>query len=486
MQDINNTLAFNVKLTNFEKLNDNFTKAKCYVLTTGKNVNKTYISEEAVNASYYTLSYIPVVGHIKQDNQGNFILGGHDRMLDKKTFEFKNLCIPLGVAIPSPEPTWELCEEKDGTQKKYLTTNVILWTDRFPELEDVKFSEDIFCNQSMEITPNDFKPYSEDNSCMEILSFTFNALCMLNKSDDRRLNIDPCFPNASIVKADFSLGNTYFKEMLDEMKQELKLYFATINKGDDNLNNPDNKKNDDISFSATFNEKREAIRHELEKFNVREKDEDGRLIREVCHYIDDFDDNYVFFDEYIYEGGSDTSFHWKAEYTYIDDTAEVSIAMENSKRVSMVWLTDEEKEMLDSDIKNAQEENEALSQELAEYKETHSVSNDEVEELKAYKADNEAKIKKAETDSILKEFEETIGNTEDFASIKENADNLSIDELKEKLYVAVGKFTVANAKAQEKEQNSKISFSKMPVDDSACKNNDSVAYGGIVEKYCMK
>lgn len=485
MQSKNNILTFDAKLTNFEKLNDRFTKAKCYVLTTGKNINKSYISEEAVNNAYYSLSYVPVIGHVKQDAQGNLILGGHDYKLDKNTFELKSLCIPFGVAVPSPEPTWELCTEKDGSEKSYLTTDVILWTGRFPELEDVKFSEEIFCNQSMEITPKDVQPYSEDNSYTEILSFTFDALCMLNKSDNKRLNIEPCFPNASIVKADFSLGDNNFREMFDEMKQELKSYFAANDKEDTYLEKSENKENVIISFSTLYREKYDILWNAISSLSCEVETEDGKKV-ETAYWLDDFDDEYIFFTENVWgEGGNRVSTHWKVEYAYDDTTKEVVIDGE-AKRVSMVWLTDEEKALLESEAKKAKEDSETISAELNDYKETHSVANDEVEELRTYKADNEAKIKKAEADSILDEFAATIGNTEEFASIKENADKFSLDELKDKLFVVVGKFAVANIKAQEKAQNEKATFSKLPIDDSTANNKDSVAYGGIVEKYCRK
>lgn len=486
MQSENRTLTFDAKLINFEKLNDKFTKAKCYILTTGKNAKKTYISEKAANDAYYSLLYVPVIGRVKKDNKGNFILGGHDCVLDRSTLELKSLCIPFGVAIPSPEPTWEVCTEADGSEKPYLVTDVILWTGRFPELEDVKFSEEFFCNQSMEINVKDAQPYNEDTSYTEILSFTFDALCMLNKSDDRYLNVEPCFPSASIVKADFSLDNNNFSEMLNEMKQELKSYFAANNRGNIYLEKLDNKNDVVVSFSTTYREKESIICTVLRNLRQETRDEEGKLIEERYYYLNDFDDNYIFFTEDIYTIDGIHSEHFRTEYTYDDETKDVIFDIDDAKKVSMVWLTDEEKAALDSDIKKLKDENDALTIELADYKETHSTTNDEVEELKSYKADNEAKNKKEEIDSILEEFEEVIGNTEEFVSLKENADNLSADELKEKLYVVAGKFAIANAKTQEKFQNEKVAFSKLPIDDSAKKNNDNVAYGGIVEKYCGK
>ena len=56
----------------------------------------------------------------------------------------------------------------------------------------------------MEILYRNSEPLSDDNSYRNITDFSFDALCLLNKSDDPKFNVEPCFPSSSFVPADFS------------------------------------------------------------------------------------------------------------------------------------------------------------------------------------------------------------------------------------------------------------------------------------------
>ena len=40
------SLLSNLKFSSFEKINENFLKAKCYVMALGKNVNRSYFDKE--------------------------------------------------------------------------------------------------------------------------------------------------------------------------------------------------------------------------------------------------------------------------------------------------------------------------------------------------------------------------------------------------------------------------------------------------------
>ena len=76
------SLLSNLKFSSFEKLSENFLKAKCYVLALGKNVNKSHFSKENVDRAYPSLAYAPVIGHLMVDDNGVYHLGGHDYHLD--------------------------------------------------------------------------------------------------------------------------------------------------------------------------------------------------------------------------------------------------------------------------------------------------------------------------------------------------------------------------------------------------------------------
>ena len=47
------SLLSNLKFSSFEKINENFLKAKCYVMALGKNVNRSYFDKESEELKEY-------------------------------------------------------------------------------------------------------------------------------------------------------------------------------------------------------------------------------------------------------------------------------------------------------------------------------------------------------------------------------------------------------------------------------------------------
>ena len=127
------SLLSNLKFSSFEKLNENFLKAKCYVLSLGKNANKSHFSKENVDRAYPSLAYAPVIGHLMVDDNGVYHLGGHDYHLDMNDLKLKSQCVPFGVAVPSESPVYEDVTEENGNVSTYLTCEVDIqnWQMRF-------------------------------------------------------------------------------------------------------------------------------------------------------------------------------------------------------------------------------------------------------------------------------------------------------------------------------------------------------------------
>ena len=85
------SLLSSMKFSSIEKINDSFLRAKCYVMSLGKNVNKSYFEKENVDRAYNTLAYAPVIGHLMIDDNGVAHLGGHDYRLDLNDFTLKEI-----------------------------------------------------------------------------------------------------------------------------------------------------------------------------------------------------------------------------------------------------------------------------------------------------------------------------------------------------------------------------------------------------------
>lgn len=502
------SLLSNLKFSSFEKLNENFLKAKCYVLALGKNVNMSYFSKENVDRAYPSLAYAPVIGHLMVDDNGVCHLGGHDYHLDMKDLKLKSQCVPFGVAIPSETPVYEDIAEENGSVSTYLTCEVILWIGRYPELADAFYSDSVFTNQSMEIFYSNSTPLKDDPTYTDIIDFSFDALCMLQKSDDDKFNVTPCFPSASIVPITYSIDKNEFSSLMGELKEELSLYFSKnnsdkkggevnldekleilqkFNKTIDDLNfsiddmsvedlnakmvelfGEEEPKAEPIAFSATYKEKRQALQNALDPIIV--KDADGNYVEETYFYIEDFSDEYVFVEKDHWTANDYDCKYGRFAYTLDETTMTATLASEFEEMVK-VWLTIDEKTKLDEDRANF----ESLKTEFTEYKESHSTDNAEVEKLKVYQIE-------AEAEKVFNKFRDKIGETTEFTDLKKNVSNYSLKELEKECIYIVG-LHASELDFSKEPKNPETKSLKFSVEPEA---NEDEPYGGIMKKYLRK
>lgn len=225
----NQTLGFTSKLSDFEIVNQEFIRCKCYMLATGDNVNGSDITLEAVQKAMARGEFYnkPVVAHLYQDPEDNnkWRVGGHDSkwVITNTSFDIVNECIPFGCIPESANLQLEEVLEADGeTVNTYLTCQIILWTGRY-NIMDAAYSDDIYFNQSCELSINEY--HWKDNDVLSIDDFTFSALCLLNKSSDNSKNVRPCFPSCRVEKMKaFSIDTDKFKQNFELMLEKLKQY----------------------------------------------------------------------------------------------------------------------------------------------------------------------------------------------------------------------------------------------------------------------
>lgn len=213
------SLKFKAKVTPIEKINDEFTLCKCYVQGVGKNRNFSYMSKENIQRCLPTLSYAPVVGHLidKLDEDGNptgeKYMGGHDYYIDDD-WNLKSACVPYGVVKADSFDFETVKEYEDEIETEYLTAEIVLWTGRYPELMETIYSDDFYFNQSMEINVSEFRPYEEDSNYTELTDFTYSALCLLGKADDKTSpeHTEPCFVESKVIPVQYSLEKEEFSK----------------------------------------------------------------------------------------------------------------------------------------------------------------------------------------------------------------------------------------------------------------------------------
>lgn len=523
MENNYTSIAFKAKVTPIEVVNDEFTLCKVYVQGLGKNRNGSYMSKENVSKFLPTLNYCPVVGHLFKytDKEGNekIAMGGHDCAIDEN-WKVIDLTVPYGVVV-SDSYGFEVIDEY-GTDVEYLTANAILWTGRYPELKTAIYSDEIWFNQSMEINIQQYRPLEEDSNYTELLEWTYSALCLLGKADDKDspAHTEPCFINSKVLPAEFSKKE--FSIVMNEMKEKISLCFNTTN-----LNNSEGKGGnaldeklvilekygktiedldfsiDDMStedfeakmkelfgentetpvepvqpvvsepvaFSATYKQKRQALCNALDPIIV--KDENGNYVEETYYYVEDFSEEWVYVekshwtvDNYEYKFG-----RFSYEFNETELTATITSDFEEMVKV---WLTLEEKENLDKERAGY----ELMKTEFEQYKSEYTVTNAEFEELKSYKETKIAEERANAETELFAKYEGKIGETNEFKTLKEKASEYTLDALTKECLCIVGMYSMTSEPTETpKDNKDPLKFSvEQPVQEDE-------PYGGLMKKY---
>ena len=430
------SITFKAKVKPIKPVNPEFDLVKIYVQGVGKNRNGSYMSKENIEKALPTLNYCPVVGHIIEytDNDGNKrrYIGGHDYEIDDN-WEFKNLTVPYGVVVENSYD-WETVNEY-GTDVEYLTANAILWTGRYPELKECIYSDDTWFNQSMEINIGEgkYRPLDEDSNYTEFLEWDYSALCLLGKADENSTNghtdssehTEPCFISSRVLPVEFEKSE--FEMIMTEMKQKLSQCFdnQSSNSEVDNKDKIDGKEDEVVE-----NEKEEVI-ETVEEVNEESTEE---VVENTTEETPDAEVN------------EDTNTESENEEVQEDETVvEASVEETVEETVEMSEL-------------------DSLKAEYEEYKNSHSHTNEEFDELQKYHDDAEFEKIHAERETMLSDEKYSVlAENEAFAELKKNMDNYSLADLEKEAKVifadyvsSVGTFSMNDS---NKKSTSKIRFS---------------------------
>ena len=235
----------------------------------------------------------------------------------------------------------------------------------------------------------------------------------------------------------------------------------------------DTPSKDVISFSATYNEKRDGLRDALKSIVV--KDDDGNYVSETWFYLVDFDDAYVYLEKYYWDTNGSDMKYGRRQYSFDEKTNTVTLS-DSFEEMVVTWRTLDEKAKLDETRANYEE----LTKEFSLYKETHSSENSEVDVLKNYKAQNEAAV-------IFSKYEDKIGETVEFKDLKDNIEAYSLETLEKECIYIMGLHASELQFTKMKENidgGQTLKFSVEPPIDN--QNEDTEVYGGLFSKYLKK
>ena len=405
-----NTYTSYAKIVPVQQLNDQLTLCKCYVLALGRNANGTNFEKETVDNALYSLSNIPVVGHLYQDENGDLRMGGHDfeLIVESTSIKLKSLCVPFGVV---PESHNAHYEDLDG--ETYLVCDVIMWFGRYPELKEAAYNDKTLFAQSMEIYIKDSADILDaKESYKNITDFQFRGLCLLGKYDEQEYDHQPCFSEARI---DMYEKSDMYRETLNLFNTALQSYYSSLeggvamhNESTEQSNKGEDSVSENYSLLPSSNEKANALR---------------RVLSDTCRWYLDHDENFVYFEE------RDTG-TYRASYLY-DNKTLTTIIDNNIEKVTMRFLTAEE----------------------ISCEETMRV---ELNSLREYKRNREEKDEAEQKNSVFERFKD-LNNIDEFKNLKKNMDKFTISDLEDRCFCIRGKNVVISPE--------KHSFARVPIGD---------------------
>lgn len=519
----NKTLSFSymAKPISYEKINDQFTKMKCFILALGKNRNLSHISKEAVDSALPSLALTPVVAHLQRKDDGGFYIGAHDRqiVIEDNQIYLNDLTVPFGVVPQQFDSEYVDVTESDGTVASYLTADIVLWTGRYEGIMEAIYSDEIYFGQSMEIIPDVVEPLASDTKYQDIKSFQFSALCLLGKSDDELYHSEPCFPSARVEPYQYELNQDKFKEefslMLSELKQLafsfennnleeggkegldeklalLTKYNLTVESLDFSIEDfsleeleeklkefftdkPD-ENTEIVAFSVTYRQRREAISNALDPVIV--KDDEGNYVSETYYWLNDFDDEYAYVEKSVWTPDNYECTNGRFPYTFDESSIVASITGEFELMV-LTWLTVEESQKIQDERDAIIDNFEKLTKEFEDYRSDYSTPNTEVEELKNYKIKIQTEERESAEKEIFAKFDKQLVGVEEYETLKTNSKEYDLETLSDKCFSILGRKT-ANFTVVKPKENTVV---KLPVEPTEVKTD---AYGGLFVQYLDK
>jgi hypothetical protein len=275
-----------------------------------------------------------------------------------------------------------------------------------------------------------------------------------NGHTDPREHTEPCFISSRVVPMEFSKSE--FAEAMNEMKEKLSFCFK---------NQPSTMEvdieNNDGGSTMTEEIKNEVV-DEMAETVVEENVDEAveETIEEVVEEVIETTDEPT--DEVVEETAEDET---------SEDTEEV---VEETTEETVVEEANEDFSVLYAELK---EKYDTLEKEFDEYKLSHSYFNADFEELKSYKESKEAEERQCAEEALFADYEETIGETEEFKALKEKASEFSLDALKKECLCIVGMYSMT----KETKKLDSLKFSFEPKETT-----EDEPYGGLMRHYLNK
>lgn len=483
------------KLSNFQVLNPDFTRCKCNVMYTGKNRNYTDITDEALQKLIDRKGYanVPVIGHIKPSSKnGKPIMGSHDRKIEitNNGIEEINECTAYGVIPLDANPRMEKIVDAHGIEKNYFTVDIVLWTHYFPELMETTYSDEVYFNQSMEITLLDF---DIQDQYTVINDFSLQALCMLGKYDgshgngDISDNSEPCFEDSRIRR--FSIDENQFKQNFELMLEKLKQYELDDESiHDKETNNNPNMKGDTKMDLTKFTTLLSEIKYgdDCMKYSLLGANEENIYVadREDCKL---YSVGYAEAEEGVVINW-DTKKEADITYTEKSENEENSVFSNilNDFREDLNKKFEKEFDAkLESKVKEISDDAESRLSEMkdnyVDLQNSYTVAKEKLDKFEAIEAEKAKENHINAVKETLERFEKKIGKTPEFIYYKAKVDyeKVDIDAMEKELTLMTGDILM-----NKKDSAKTFSYNPTSTNVKTVTENETTSrYGNLLDAY---
>ena len=460
--------------SSIKKLNPQFSLCDVLVCYHGDNRNMTSLPKKVIEDNLYSIYGIPIVGEwiYKLDGTDEKSWGSHGGriILDDKGIHFEQTTKPFGFVSKeaADNASWVTITEKDGhTKNEYLKlSGCILWTDRYEESKTIL---DENFGQSMEI---EFKKgHYRDDHYYEAEEFIFSALCILGT------DCTPCFESACIgrhyeldsFKKEFSLMlDEYRKSTTKPNKEEKK--FMDLKKFTEVLSTVKIGESDACKYRLLNVTDSKVFALDMENYKPYGFDYAVTNEADVKNIVIDFNSK-VEMSLSATDKITDENFEEFSIQSEIDSVKNDIFANDVPAKVdecTNLLKAEYEKEIdeLGTSFKSLTEQYENATKELEKYKAKESLE--------------KANQHKADVDALFERYASKLGKCAEFLvyKAKTKPEDVTLEEVSEKLTLMVGKYTMDNQKNKN--------FTYTPTETGVTgRRNETMEnkYGHLLDKY---
>ncbi|MCD3232670.1 hypothetical protein [Clostridium botulinum] len=256
-----------------------FLKVKIWLMHLGENFNGSYFSKEVVENAIPSLSNTPILTYIETNSSGEEDFSDHRTIIVVKNGEqkFKYLGQAIGVIPESNNAQFEMRLCDDGIEREFLTVEGLIWAKWDNPIEI--FENQNIKPQSMELA-SDYTGEFKEDKLFHFTDFKFFGACALGS------DIEPAMIN-STIEAQFS-KQSIFEDIQVYMEQ-----FKKFNKNKENGSEVKDMGKNKTNFSLSTENLIDEIRKVLRERKIIVKDYWGDSYEENEFYYRDIKDDVV-------------------------------------------------------------------------------------------------------------------------------------------------------------------------------------------------